>query len=226
MGPFVGIAFFTVFIGIFVVAIVVGLRNEKKRRELLQTFASQMGLTYLEKLNAIGEIPCHEAGVFQKGRSKRAKNFMSGKIADVDVMLMDYQYTTGSGKNSTTHNLTLAAYRMPGLELPDFALEGENFLTRFAEKFGMQDIDFESHPQFSKTYRLSGKDENAIRQLFTSTLLTSIENGLIPKDVRVQSGAGWLIIYSYPKRVKTENMQDFLNDTFDLANKLTVDAMS
>ena len=226
MGPFIGIAFFAVFIGIFVVAIVAGLRIEKKRREALQAFASQMGLTYAEKLNALGEMPCHEAGVFQKGRSKKAKNYMTGKVADVDLILTDYQYTTGSGKNSTTYNLTVAAYCIPGLDLPDFALESENFLTRFAEKFGMQDIDFESHPQFSKTYRLSGKDENAIRQLFTPALLTSIENGLIPKEVRVQAGAGWLIIYSYPKRIKTENMQNFLNDTFDLANKLTVEAMS
>ena len=70
---------------------------------------------------------------------------MTGKVADVDLILTDYQYTTGSGKNSTTHNLTVAAYCIPGLDLPDFALESENFLTRFAEKFGMQDIDFESH---------------------------------------------------------------------------------
>jgi hypothetical protein len=234
MSSLIGIAFFAVFIGIFVVAVVYGIKADKKRREALEAFASQMGLSYTEKLDSIDEIPFCEARIFQKGRSKRARNFMAGTISDVQVIITDYQYTTGSSSSgttgshssTTTHLMTIAAYRIPGLELPDFTLETESFLTRIAEKFGMQDIDFESHPQFSKSYRLSGKNENAIRQFFTPALLTSIENGLIPKSLRVLANAGWLIIHSDPTCIKNENIQSFLNDTFDLANKLTVDAMA
>ncbi|HAI13366.1 MAG TPA: hypothetical protein DCM28_16785 [Phycisphaerales bacterium] len=216
----------TLFLGFIVLAIVLSIRADKKRAEAILQFATQMGFTYEKKLSGTSAIPCREAAIFDRGRSRYAKNFMTGKIADVDLILTDYQYTTGSGKNSTTYTMTLAAYHVPGLELPDFALENENFLTRIAEKFGMQDIDFDSHPDFSKRYRLTGKDENAVRKLFTSTLLTSIENGLIRNDWRVQAGGGWLIIHSSGKRLKPEQYQDFLNDSFELTNKLTAEALA
>lgn len=221
---FGGIA--AVFIGFIVLMIVLSIRADKKRTEALEQFASQMGFTFEKKLSGTSQIPCNAAALFQKGSSRKAKNFMTGKVADVDLILTDYQYTTGSGKNSSTFTMTVAAYKVPTLDLPNFALDDENFLTRIAEKFGMQDIDFDSHPVFSKSYRLTGKNENAVRELFTPTLLTNIENGLIRKDWRVQSGDGWLVIHSTPKRVKPENWQDFLNNTFELMNKMTVEAMA
>lgn len=216
----------TCFIGLFVMVVVLSIRAENKRALVMEQFAQEMGFTYEKKLSGTGHMPCNSAALFQKGRSRYAKNYMAGKVADVDVILTDYQYTTGGGKNSTTHTMTLAAYSVPGLNLPDFALEDENFLTRIAEKFGMQDIDFDTHPEFSKRYRLTGKDEQAVRELFTNDLLTRIENGLIRKDWRVAAGGNWLIIHSYPSRIKPEQWQDFFNGSFELANQMTVQAMA
>lgn len=218
--------FITVCIGIFVAIVIFAIKAEKKRDEALAQFAQQMGLTFEKKISGSGHFPCSSAALFSCGRSRYAKRYMTGKVADVDVILSDYQYTTGSGKNSTRHTLTLAAYHVPDIAMPDFSLESENFLTRLAEKFGMQDIDFDTHPEFSKTYRLVGKDEQRVRAFFTPNLLTSIENGLISKKWRVQAADNWLIIHSYPGRLKPEQWSDFLNNTFELMNKITVEAMS
>jgi len=51
--------------------------------------------------------------------------------------------------------------------LPQFTLTPEGWLSRLGQVFGMQDIDFEDAPEFSKAYRLKGPDETAIRTLFT-----------------------------------------------------------
>jgi hypothetical protein len=214
----------TLFVGLFVLIVVVSIRQDKKRSEALIALAQTLGFTYEKKLSGTTQIPCSGASLFNRGHGRYAKNYMTGTVADIQVILTDYQYTTGSGKNSTTHSLTLTAYNVPGLTLPDFTLEKENFLTRIADKFGFGDIDFDTHPVFSDKYQLKGKDEPAIRALFTPTLLTAIENGLINNAWHVQAGDNWLIIHT--TRLKPEQWQDFLNSSFELMNKLTVEAMA
>lgn len=223
--PMLPFVFIAAVVGIFVVIVVFAVRADKKRTQACEDYARQMGFTYEKKISGTEHLPCSGANLFDRGRSRNCYNYMTGKIADIDILLTDYQYTTGGGKNTTTHTMTVAAYHVPGVNVPDFTLEDENFLTRIAEKFGMQDIDFDTHPVFSKRYRLTGKDENAVRALFTPTLLTSIENGLIRKEWRVQAGDGWLVIHSNGRRIKPVELDSFLNSTFDLANKMTAEMM-
>jgi len=219
-----GIIFCTIaatIISVIVFVIVHSIRMEKKRNLFMEQIAGTLGFNYVAKQSDVEQIPCNAATLFNRGCSDSAKNVMTGKVADVDVLLMDYQFTTGSGKNSTTHRLSVAAFKVPGLEIPNFALERENFLTRIADKLGFSDINFESHPKFSDMFQLKGENEQAIRSFFTPALLTQIENGLIPKDWHVQAGANWLVVHTASKRIKPEELQTYLNDSFDLMNRLT-----
>ncbi|MBL4700370.1 MAG: hypothetical protein JKX85_03850 [Phycisphaeraceae bacterium] len=219
-----GIIFCTIagaIISLVVLVIVQSIRMEKKRNLLIEQLAETLGFDYTAKLRDVEKMPCSSGALFNRGRSRSAKNVMTGKVADVDVQLMDYQYTTGSGKHSTTHRMAVAAYKVPGLKIPNFALERENFLSRIADKFGFSDINFESHPKFSDAFQLKGKAKQAIRAFFTPALLTQIENGLIQKDWNVQAGGSWLIIYTTNGHIKPEELQTYLNRSFDLMNRLT-----
>jgi hypothetical protein len=53
------------------------------------------------------------------------------------------------------------------LSLPEFELRSENMFHKIGKAFGCQDINFESHPEFSKRYLLRGADEEAVRTFFT-----------------------------------------------------------
>jgi hypothetical protein len=146
--------------------------GEKKRNAAMQIVAQTMGFSYEEACDGDslallgGDLP-----VFQRGHSKKAKRVMRGKLADRDVTLCDYTYTTGGGKSSHTHRQTLLLFTDGARGMPDFALSPENVFHRLAEIFGYQDIDFDQYPEFSKRYLLRGEDEAGIRRVFTSEAL-------------------------------------------------------
>ena len=53
--------------------------------------------------------------------------------------------------------------------------ESVPYLAEMGAVLGHQDIDFASHPAFSRRYLLRGHDENAVRVLFTDVLLTRVK---------------------------------------------------
>ena len=83
---------------------------------------------------------------------------------DSDIRIFDYKYTKGSGDSSSTHKQTVFFIQSKKLNLPEFYLKPEYFLYRIGKYFGIKDIDFQEHPEFSKQYWLKGTDEARIRK--------------------------------------------------------------
>jgi hypothetical protein len=167
--------------------------SDKKRNAALQTVAMTMGFSYVERctdgdLAALGgDIP-----LFNHGHGKKARRLMTGKLADRPCRILDYQYTTGSGKSAHVHMQTVVMLEQAGERLPDFTLSPENVLHRLAGIFGYQDIDFESYPDFSKHYLLRGKDEAAIRKAFGPDVLALMGG---TTGWTVESCNGHLVVY-------------------------------
>lgn len=146
--------------------------GEKKRSAATRTVAQTMGFVYEEDpdLAAVG-TDIFDLPLFQAGHSRKAKRLMRGKLADRETAIIDYQYTTGSGKSSHVHQQTVVVFPDRAKGLPDFRLSPEGFLHGLAELFGAQDIDFEQNAEFSTRYLLKGPDEAAIRKAFTIDVL-------------------------------------------------------
>lgn len=102
------------FVGVFAIVALVfikaGLANFRKRRNwaLLARFADVNGLRFaLQSAN-----PRYPGLLFDMGHSRASVNHLyspTGVLVDVG----GYEYTTGSGKNSTTHHWNFAAFRLP-----------------------------------------------------------------------------------------------------------------
>jgi len=99
--------------------------------------------------------------------ASRSKNIAYGRLDDVEVMLFDYAYTTGSGKNRSTHHQTVAFFQSDALDLPEFVARPEGLFDKIGQVFGYQDIDLPMHPEFSRRFILRGADEGRIRDAFT-----------------------------------------------------------
>ena len=187
-----------------------GLQIEKKRTEAMRLASQAMGYAFEEtgdlgQLRSFGDLP-----LFDQGHSKRARSVMTGRTADRDVKLFDYQYTTGSGKNSHTHNQTVALYPEGGRGLPDFVLAPENFLHKIGQAFGYQDIDFEQSPEFSAHYLLRGNDEAAIRAAFTADVLAFFAQH---HSWHVEVRSSHVAVYRSGHRCKPPEAPAYLADT-------------
>lgn len=105
--------------------------------------------------------------------------------------------------------MTVIAFQSPQLQLPYFALYPESYFSFLGELVGWNDIDFVSHPNFSKRYKLSSEDEMQVRHIFHPQLLTSFEN---MSDGSVDGGGNYIFVYTPKLTIEVESLNTYLNN--------------
>lgn len=128
----------------------------KKRREAMAKVAGQLGLRYEPKDFSGKDITYSALALFNKGDSHKACNIMSGNKEGFYTDIFDYQYTTGSGKNRTTHSVSVCVFKVPE-RFQTLHIRPENFLDKIAGAIGFDDIDFESK-EFSSRFYVKSND--------------------------------------------------------------------
>jgi hypothetical protein len=184
----------------------------RKRTAALADAALLMGFTFEAKVPKEGLTTLGSFHLFKRGHSQRGRNLMRGKSVYGEVIVLDYQYTTGSGRSSHTHNQTVAIF--PGVAtaatLPEFTLAPEHWWDKIGQVLGYQDIDFEGSREFSKHYLLRGPSETAIRAAFGTEALGFFAQN---QGWSVESAGGALAVCRVEKLCKPEEFQPFLAET-------------
>lgn len=149
--------------------------SRRRRIKQMQAAADELGLPYFQDGDPalIDELKRFE--LFSQGRHRRIHNMIHGDAGDIEVGIFDYRYTTGHGKHKHTWQQTVAYIRSPHLSLPKFALRPENLFHKIGGALGYDDIDFESHPKFSRTFLLKGVNEERVRAAFSGAVLNYLE---------------------------------------------------
>jgi len=184
--------------------------KEKKRTENLQAVAADLGLSFTKKADASVVDQALQFHLFNQGRrsSRQVYNHMHGNKNNVDIQVFDYRYTVGSGKNSSTFYQTVLAIKSDQMNMPSFRMTPEDFFDRLGTALGMQDIDFDSHPDFSKRYLLKGTNEQHIRTFFTPAILNFFEQD--PTKWSVEGSDNQMILYRHNRRMKDADYTDFI----------------
>lgn len=194
---------------------------EKQRAKKIRAVAESLGLAYAEKGDGLRE-KLSMLPLFRRGRSRRIRNLLTGQIEDMAIHLFDYRFRTGSGKNSQTHNQTVAAFRVEGGRMPAFTLAPEHWGHRFLSVFGFQDIDFTNYPEFSRIYILRGEEEERIRALFDEELIRFM---LSHTGNTVEGASEWIVVYRSRKRTKPDDLAGFMERGFIIASSVSLAAM-
>ncbi len=208
---------FAAIIVLMVVFAVANVRKERERTRALSAFAAAAGLSF----DAQGDVAAIRARgdvqLFERGHSRRARNVMAGRLGDRDVIVFDYSYTVGSGKQRNSTEQTVVLVPLLDRSLPGLQLAPESPITRMAEKFGYQDIDFASAPEFSQRYVVQGQDVAAIQAALergASTWFAAHEGWSV--EARSRSAA----IYRANRRPAPAEMRAFIEDALAAARAL------
>lgn len=199
-----------------VIAVVAGIlylawRAEQRRREALRQMAEQLGFEFELEANPLSTAEFARFHLFTQGHGHAAANVLRGQTEREEVLLFDYRYVTGSGKNRSTHRQTVAALSLGArASLPAFELRPENILHKIGAAFGYQDIDFPDYPSFSAHYLVRGKDQPAVREVFDGTVIEAVENA---RGVCIEGGGSWLVIYRAGRRLAPLRIPEFLEET-------------
>ncbi len=185
----------------------------KQRQKAFRQQAESLNLTFSEKADQAIMDAMSGFHLFSQGHSRRISNVLTGKFNDIPVTLMDYKYTTGSGKNSHTWSQTVAAFEYEKLSLPVFVLRPENLFDKIGSVFGKKDIDFEAAPIFSKKYLLRGDDEPSIRMIFNEWALQYYEQH---PGLSTEGDGRKLIYYRISKPVAPAKIEAFLQEGYEI----------
>ena len=126
----------------------------------------------------------------------------------MQTMVFGYSYSTGFGKNRRTTRQSVVLIESETLNLPPFDMRPEHLLHKIGGAFGYQDIDFPGQERFSKKYLLRGRDEAAIRSLFTDEVLAYFTSNL---DLSVEGRRGALIGYKGGKRMSPDGFRQVIS---------------
>lgn len=210
--PIISFVIIGVVLAIALVAYIVSNIRRKKRTEALERVASELGLSFSAHGNTfiVGQLDWCD--LLSRGREKKVLNLMRSSSEGREIAVFDYQYTTGHGKSRTTVSSTVACLRSDGSPLPRFALRPEGTWDKISSWFRSADINFDTHPRFSRAYVLRGENESAIRASFRPEVLEHFERH---SKISAEGLNDMLLIYRQGKRVSPEGVSQFLADAFE-----------
>ena len=200
---------FLAVIAVIVFFLIFGCHNlyEKRRQKQLEKLSHEIGFLYVPR--ATIDLP--DLKLFTIGRKKNmgtqlTKRFthhlLTATHSFIKWSLFDYNVPV---KGWPTQTVAMAQLDR---ELPEFYLLKEYFYNSTEEYSRFKDIDIEGYPGFSLRYHLKGKDDNAVRHLFTPHVILTILNENLRSNIEAKGN--FIIIYTPKKRYSPEDLYRFI----------------
>jgi len=203
-----------ILLGLLALVVYLGDYLEKKRREALEQVARSLGMSFSAELPEGIRSRLLQAGfeLFQRSGA-RFYNSMFKRLNDgTEIAIFDYSWKASRRRRrrrEREYYFSVFWAYCEDLRLPHFRLHPEVPLFHdVAKAFGMQDINFENHPDFSRRYLLRGEDEAKIRLRFHPSFLNFLEQH--PPCYAEGFGPQLVIWRDYPPPVTPEKMADWL----------------
>ena len=149
------------------------------RQQRIKKIAANNGWMYTQE-EQVDSIELLEFDFFRSRPIEYKMNVIGGEFegSNVDWEISDITFDEGAMLSKEVYKTTVQLVHL-NREIPSFVLEQEGIFDKIFDRvlsINSQDIDFVSHPIFSKKLKLTGEDEQAVRGLFTSELIEFLES--------------------------------------------------
>jgi len=192
-------------IAVIVVVVVIGYISARKRREAMRAAAARLGLRFQPRKDRGLARQYRFLDKLRQGSNRYAFNILSGSYQGHNVMLFDYHYQTGSGKNTHHHYFSFFILQLP-MSFPELVIDKEGFFSKIAQAVGYDDIDFESH-EFSRKFCVRSADKKFAYDVCNARM---IEYLLSNTDLSIEIEGDSLAI-SFRRRLAPEQIEPNLN---------------
>lgn len=153
----------------------------------------------------------------KEGNDRRITNRLTGTLDGQRADLFDVRVEFLSENGRSEHLRTILFLAVPP-GIPHFMVRPEGAWDRLGELLGVQDIDFASHPKFSRRFVLRGPDTAAVRRLFGPLVLEWFERRGARTAEVFEGGLLW---GSYGTLILPQELEVFRNEGLDLVKQLT-----
>ncbi|RBW63190.1 SulP family inorganic anion transporter [Tenacibaculum sp. E3R01] len=140
-----------------------------KRQKSVSKISKELGWSYKTTPKEVTEIP--EFGYFKTRQINKVSNILSNE----NCALFDVEFSEGELIAKQIIKATMF-YISIDEKVPEFTLDREGIFEYIYHFAGFKDIDIEDHPDFSRRFYLSGKNQFDIRSFFTDELILFFES--------------------------------------------------
>lgn len=208
---------------LFIVGIVlIKIILRRRRVETLRKISQMIGFTYHEDPgNLLKELD--EFSLFSKGSNREISNLLIGKKNGLQWKIIDYSYEIGAlGRHKYTYSQTVAIADL-GKRLPRFHISSDPFddktqdiiASKVHDIWGLKKISLKDNPEFSKKYHLKGRDEKAVKKLFTPKIISFFMEKDQP-DIEVNGKT--IICYMRNHKLAPYAIISFIDNTTRIVN--------
>ncbi len=197
-----------IIVGFLAVVIVVGVVSyisAQKRREAMAALASRLGLRFSPHRDRSLARQYEFLDKLRAGRDRYAYNILSGTYQGHEVLVFDYHYKTGSGKNTHHHHFSFFVLQIPA-SFPELIIAPEGFFSKIAQAVGYDDIDFESH-EFSRKFCVRSRNKKFAYDVCHAQM---IEYLLANEDLTIEMD-GYALAISFNSRLAAQYIEPNLN---------------
>lgn len=198
------------FIAIFIVVLVFGVLAAGKRREAMRALAAKLGLSFEPGKDRHLARQYKFLDKLRRGSNRYASNILSGNYRGHGLILFDYHYQTGSGKDTHHYHISFFILHLP-VSFPELVIGKEGFFSKIAQAVGYDDIDFESH-EFSRKFCVRSKDKKFAYDVCNARM---IEYLLANTDLNIEIEGGSLAI-SFDRRLSLDSIEPNLNRLLEI----------
>lgn len=146
---------------------------------------------------------------FGRGYSRTVEWIATGKVGELDWTLLDYAYTTGSGKHRTRWHWTVTICGAP-LAFPSMRVREQGFFDTLGEAVGLRDLQFESD-EFNQAFHVAADDpRRAYDLLHAEAMEFLLRSGRWP----MQFGGSYIVCALRP-RVGALELERLMRDVRD-----------
>jgi hypothetical protein len=191
----------------------------RKRREALIELAQRLNLDFDPGQDR--EIPgrFNFLNLFARGENRYATNVLSGNYRQNEILAFDYHYeteSTDSKGNRTTqdHWFSFFILTLPK-SFPELTIRRENFLTKIAEVFGYQDINFES-AEFSRAFNVRSPDKKFAYDVCNAKMMEYL---LANRDLSIEI-ENEVIALAFSTRLSVEQIEFNLQRLVEIRSRL------
>jgi len=156
-----------------------------KRQKSLYKISEELHWDYNSTYKKeIKELP--NFGYFKTRQITKISNALSNE----QCTLFDIEFSEGELIAKQNVKATMLYIELKNL-IPQFTLDKEGIFEYIIHFAGFKDIDIDEHPDFSKRFYLSGKNEEKIREFFSDELILFFESN---KYYHIESNEKGLLI--------------------------------
>ena len=169
---------------LFAVGLYLAWRRNKALRDGLANLARANRWTFTARQD--GVAASWQQDPFGEGHGRQCRNVVQGASGGWPFVALDYQYTTGSGKDTQTHPYAVTAVQL-AVPMPPLSVTPENIVSRHLG----HDIQLESE-DFNRRYRVKADVPKFAYDVLTARTMQML---LARPPVSLHFEGSWLVCF-------------------------------